>query len=102
MGKNIKHEPEHLQPVKVEHVADCSDCGKPDVVNRRVCYNLVDMPYTHWRKKCNECKRYNHPITDEWLAVTAFELNRLCQEKRLTGSELVRLRQEKRKSKQLE
>jgi hypothetical protein len=81
-GKAIKYEPEHLQPVKVEHVADCSDCGKPDVLNRTVCFTLVDKPHTHWREKCINCKRYKHPVSGEWLEITAVSLGRqLLQEK---------------------
>ena len=74
--KHLKFEPKHLQPVKVEHIADCNDCGEPDVVNRTVCYSYVDKPHAHWRQKCMNCKRYKHPYSGEWLEINAVELYR--------------------------
>jgi hypothetical protein len=79
-GKAYKFEPEHLQPVKVEHIADCGDCGATDILNRTVCYTLVDKPHTHWREKCINCKRHKHPISGEWLEINAVELYRKLQE----------------------
>lgn len=78
--KHLKFEPEHLHPVKVEHRADCNDCGAENVLNRTVCYTLVDKPHPHWREKCINCKRYKHPLSGEWLIVNAVELYRKLQE----------------------
>jgi len=80
--KHLKYEPEHLQPVKVEHIADCDDCGEPDVVNRTVCYSYVDKPHPHWRQKCINCKRYKHPISEEWVDQSAVELYRSLLQKK--------------------
>lgn len=78
--RKLPHEPEHLRPVNVEHIADCDDCGLTSVLNRTVCYTLVDKPHTHWRQKCNNCKRYRHPISGEWVDQSAVELYRSLKE----------------------
>lgn len=76
MGKTYKQEPEHLRPVKVEHVADCEDCGRTDVLNRTVLIQKNETPYPHWRKHCKNCKWYEDPDTGIWRDISSNELNR--------------------------
>lgn len=66
---------EHLKKPTVEHIADCEDCGAKSVRNRRVLHHLNSTPFTHWRSKCN-CGRYRHPITNQWLDCSAYNLSR--------------------------
>lgn len=70
---------DHLRKPKIEHVADCEDCGAKSVLNRRVCYHRNTTPFAHWRSKCN-CGRYLNPITGEWQHITS---NNLTKEIRL-------------------
>jgi len=93
MGKNYKHEPQHLQPVKVEHVADCSDCGAKDVVNRTLQIYRNETPYQHWRKHCKNCKRYEDPITGEWRDISSNELNREMLARATVAKKLAKLQE---------
>ena len=68
--ENLKH----LAKIKKDVIEDCDDCGLTSVLNRTVCHTLMDKPVTHWRSQCRYCKRYQHPITLEWLEVRAQDL----------------------------
>lgn len=78
MGTRAKIDPrndnlKHLQRKTCVVVADCEDCGKRNVRNRRVCYQLTQIPYKHWRTRCS-CGTYYNPLTDSWENVTGLEL----------------------------
>lgn len=66
---------QHLEKIKVEHVADCEDCGTPDVVNRKICHTYSNNPTKHWRSKCS-CGKYYNPFTDEWQLISGTDLTR--------------------------
>jgi Leu/Phe-tRNA-protein transferase len=42
----------------------------------------VDKPHPHWRQKCINCKRYRHPISEEWVDQNAVELYRSLLQKK--------------------
>lgn len=65
----------HLEKITVQHVADCKDCGKTQVLNRRVLHTKHTHPWFHWRSKCS-CGRYQHPVSGEWIQCDAYTLNR--------------------------
>lgn len=66
---------DHLRKPKIEHVADCADCGAKSVLNRRVVHTWIQNPYSHWRSKCN-CGCFQNPITGAWEKTNALTLSK--------------------------
>lgn len=66
---------DHLRKPTVEHVADCEDCGRTSVRNRRVLHTWIQNPWCHWRSRCN-CGCFENPITGEWEKTNAHDLTK--------------------------